>query len=93
MSCSFLIYNTNSQDGNNGNIYQWTPPSGESVQSSVYGNRYYATSTAAGFDETTLTLTGGSVAKNAGISGHLISTLDYHQLAFNQSTPSIGAVQ
>jgi hypothetical protein len=57
------------------------------------GNKYFANAGAAGFDEANLVLTASSLAKNAGISGHLVKPLDFHQLPFNSSNPSIGAVQ
>lgn len=88
-----LLYNTFS--GNTGTANRFMQfDGGGSLQTQLLtqGNIYAATFTAAGFDETALTLTAGP-AKNAGVSGHLIDPNDYHNLAFNNSTPSIGAVQ
>jgi hypothetical protein len=47
----------------------------------------------AGFNQTTLSLTSGSPAYNAGVPGHLIVTTDYHNVAFVTSDPTVGAIQ
>jgi hypothetical protein len=87
-----LLYNCFVSTSLGNRIFQWSTPINE-AQLLTFGNRYYTTSINAGFDETNLVLLNSSPAKNAGISGHLITSFDYHQLPFNTSTPSIGAVQ
>ncbi len=87
-----LLYNCFVSTSLGNRIFQWTSTAYE-AQLVTLGNRYYTSSINAGFDETNLVLLNSSPAKNAGVSGHLIAPFDYHQLPFNTSNPSIGAVQ
>jgi hypothetical protein len=87
-----LLYNTFAGNGHGNRFFQWSTTADEKLLSTL-GNKYFANAGAAGFDEANLVLTASSLAKNAGISGHLVKPLDFHQLPFNSSNPSIGAVQ
>lgn len=87
-----MLYNTFTATGIPNRIFQFSDSTLE-AQAVADKNIYYTDDVAAGFDETTLTLSTSSPAKNAGVGGHLIDPLDYHKLPFNTTTPSIGAVQ
>ncbi len=87
-----LLYNSIAFSSMGNRIFQWSSSSFEAQQAG-FGNKYFSTVTSAGFDETNLVLLNNSPAKNAGVPGHLITSLDYHQKAFNVTNPSIGAVQ
>ena len=87
-----LLYNSFAGNGPSNRFFQWSSTA-EEIQLTKFGNKYFANANTAGFDETKLVLTTNSLAKNAGISGHLINPLDFHKLPFIVSNPSIGAVQ
>jgi hypothetical protein len=87
-----LLYNTFAGSGKGNRFFQWSS-SADEAQLTKFGNKYFSSATNAGFEEANLILTTSSPAKNAGVSGHLIKSLDFHQLPFNASNPSIGAVQ
>lgn len=86
-----LLYNTFTSNNTAGRMFQFPPMSDPNY--SIITNNYEADNTAAVFNETTLVLGALSPEKNAGTSGHLQSSTDYHKIAWNVSTPSIGAVQ
>lgn len=87
-----MLYNTFTASGIQHRIFQFSDATLE-VKGLANKNIYYATAAAAGFNETSLTLTSTSPAKNAGVAGHLIDVLDYNRQAFNILAPSIGAVR
>jgi hypothetical protein len=87
-----LLYNTFAGSGKGNRFFQWSSSADEALLTTL-GNKYFSSATNAGFEESNLVLTTNSPAKNAGVSGHLIKSLDFHQLPFNTLNPSIGAVQ
>jgi hypothetical protein len=87
-----LLYNAFAGSGQGNRFLQWSTTS-EEAQLSKFGNKYFSSAINAGFDESNLSLTTTSPAKNAGVAGHLIKPLDFHQTPFNTTNPSIGAVQ
>lgn len=87
-----MLYNTFTATGINHRIFQFSDTALE-AQAAANKNIYYTDNVAAGFNETTLSLSDGSPAKNAGLGEHLINPLDYHNVPFNTTAPSIGAVE
>ena len=87
-----MLFNTFTSNGAAGRLFQWSSPD---VETSLHGqgNMYSANSSAAGFNETTLSLVSNSPAYNAGVAGHLIIPTDYHNVAFIAANPTIGAIQ
>ena len=84
----FNAYNA----GGTGRIFQFTA----SITALVLvnqGNLYESSATAAGLNETAVTLASTSPAKNKGVSGWLLYADDFHNLAFHSPNPSIGAVE
>lgn len=86
-----LLYNTFTATGIPNRVFQFSDVESE-ARAVANKNIYYPNHTTAGFDEATLKLLSSSPAKNAGLKGHLIDPLDYHQLSFNPAKPSIGAL-
>lgn len=83
-----LLFNTFTSNGIAGRMYQFTQTGTDTTK-----NWYYTSATNAGFNISTLYLTSTSPVINAGIPGFLLYPYDYHGVAFNISSPSIGAVQ
>lgn len=86
-----MLYNTFTSNGIAHRIYQFSDSTVES-QAIADKNIYYADNVIAGFNEILLSLSSNSPAKDAGLSGHLIYPLDYHNKPFNASNPSIGGI-
>ena len=87
-----VLYNAYAQSPNasepQGSIVQFGP----SPAADTAGNWYFGSAAAAGFNEITLSLVSGSPLLNAGVGGHLLNSADYDGVAFNATSPSIGAV-